>query len=148
MLGFLAHGVLRPGHFFVHQQGPGASCNIELLRRGELMSDTWYSKRFPLIQSGSRSYGRPLSMQEVVGVAAFNIGNERRRQAQLDAAERAYLEAVTAFPTFAEGYASLGSIQQLLGQPAAAAESYARALELDPTLPGVEKNLGLLGVGR
>jgi tetratricopeptide (TPR) repeat protein len=148
ILGLDAHGVLRPGHFLVQQRDPGNSCNVELLRRGELMPDAWYSERFPLSQPGSRSYGRPLSSQEVVGVAAFNVGNECRRQNQWSAAKKAYGEAVVAFPTFAEAHAGLGSIQQLLGDRGAAAESYARAVELDQTLPGIEKNLALLGIGR
>jgi regulator of sirC expression with transglutaminase-like and TPR domain len=144
-LAFRAQGVLRPGHFYVRHHAPGPACNVELLRRGEHMADTWYDWRFPLTQAGSRSYGRPLSELEVLGVAAFNVGNERRRHDQLDLAERAYQEAVAAFPSFAEAHASLGAAQQLLGKPRAAAQSYARALALDPTLPGVGKNLALLG---
>lgn len=143
-LGFEAHGVLRPGHFYVRQRAPGAACNVELLRRGELMPDTWYAQRFPLARAGSTSYGRSLSNREVLGVAAFNIGNERRRQHELELAERAYARAIVAFPSFAEAHASLGTIQQLLGNSQAASHSYARALELDPSLPGVEKNLALL----
>lgn len=144
LLGFSAHGVLRPGHFFVSHEAPGPACNVELLRRGELMPDAWYSARFPLKQSQSKSYGRPLRSEEVVGVAAFNIGNERRREGRLEAAESAYRDAIAAFPSFAEAHAGLGSIQQLLGQDRSAASSYARALELDATLPGVDKNLALL----
>lgn len=143
-LGLEAHGVLRPGHFYVHQRAPGSACNVELLRRGELMPDAWYAQRFPLDQAGSSSYGRPLSNREVLGVAAFNVGNERRRQQRFELAERAYTRAVLEFPRFAEAHASLGAIQQLLGDTGAATQSYARALKLDPTLPGIEKNLALL----
>lgn len=144
-LGFTAHGVLRPGHFYVRQQAPEAACNVELLRRGELMPDAWYTMRFPLDPIGSSSYGRALSTREVLGVTAFNIGNELRRQQQLQPAERAYARAVADFPGFAEAHAGLGAIQQLLGNRGGASRCYARALELDPTLPGVEKNLALLG---
>ena len=144
--GFQAYGVLRPGHFFVRQLSPGPVCNVELLRRGELMPDTWYEQRFPVSQHASTSYGRGLTRQEVAGVVSFNVGNERRRQQAWDAAERAYADAINGFPTFAEAHASLGSVQHLLGKPRAAAEHYARALELDHTLPGVAENLRLLSL--
>ncbi|HVY26456.1 MAG TPA: transglutaminase family protein [Polyangiaceae bacterium] len=144
-LGFTAHGVLRPGHFYVRQQAPGAPCNVELLRRGELMPDAWYSQRFPFSRPASGSYDRPLSNAEVVGVTAFNIGNERRRRHELEPAARAYGAAISAFPTFAEAHASLGAMQQALGRPELAEQSYARALRLDPGLPGVDNNLALLG---
>jgi tetratricopeptide (TPR) repeat protein len=145
-LGFAAHGLLRPGHFYVRQEAPGAACNVELLRRGEPMPDGWYLARFPLTQPSSKSYGRALTQREVLGVTAFNIGNERRRQLELARAEAAYREAVTAFPNFAEAHASLGATEQLRGNAPAAVQSYARALELDPTLPGVENNLAILRV--
>jgi regulator of sirC expression with transglutaminase-like and TPR domain len=145
ILDFRAEGLLRPGHFYVRQAAPGVACNVELLRRGELMPDAWYDARFPLRQGSSRSYGRPLSPPEVVGVVAFNIGNERRRRTQLPAAARAYLQAIASFPSFAEAHASLGAVQQLLGDYGAASASYGRARELDPSLPGLDHNAALLG---
>jgi Flp pilus assembly protein TadD len=109
------------------------------------MPDAWYAMRFPLDPTGSSNYGRSLSTREVLGVTAFNIGNELRRHEQLQPAALAYTRAVADFPGFAEAHAGLGAIQQLLGNRGAASRCYARALELDPTLPGVEKNLALLG---
>jgi hypothetical protein len=48
----------------------------------------------------------------------------------------------------AEAHASLGAVEQLLGNLAGAAESYRRARDANPHLPGVERNLALLAAER
>jgi regulator of sirC expression with transglutaminase-like and TPR domain len=143
-LGFKAHGVLMPGHFYVQQRGPGAPRNVELLRRGEAMSDAWYRWRFPPPSAAARYYATPLSNEQVLGVVEYDVGNERRRQKHLSEARAAYLRAVRLFPTFAEAHASLGTVQHLLGELRSAASSYRAARALNPHLPGLDANVQLL----
>lgn len=144
-LGFVARGVLVPGHFYVRHERPGAPRNVELLRRGEAMPDSWYRARYPVPGSATRSaYARALDSREVLGVIEYDIGNERRRQQRPVQARAAFARAVELCPDFAEARASLGAMQQLLGDDAAARSSYQAAQKLDPRLPGLAENMALL----
>lgn len=147
-LGIPAAGVVMPGHFYVRAGSGGGWLNLELLRSGEPMADTWYRERFAIPGGTARAYARPLSAQEVLGVIAYDVGNERRRQLKLTEARAAYTRAVRAFPDLAEAHASLGAVEQLLGDWRAASECYRRAREVNPHLPGVTQNLALLEAER
>jgi regulator of sirC expression with transglutaminase-like and TPR domain len=142
-LGFDARGVLLPGHFYVRQQSPGAPRNVELLRRGEAMSDDWYPRRFPR-PSAASYYASPLTSEQVLGVVEYDIGNERRRQQRYVEAEAAYARAARLFPSFAEAHASLGTMQHLLGELPSAAASYRIARQLNSELPGLDANISML----
>lgn len=143
-----AWGVIRPGHFHARVQESGAARNVELLRAGEAMPEAWYAERFPVPGGTAPQYGRPLARAEVLGVVAYNVGNERRRKRRLTEARAAFTQAVRYFPELAEAHASLGAIEQLLGNLDRAAESYRRARAANPHLPGVEQNLALLNAER
>jgi regulator of sirC expression with transglutaminase-like and TPR domain len=143
-LGIPAAGVLMPGHFYVRAGGPSGWQNIELLRSGEVMPDSWYHERFPIPGKVAKEYARPLTNDEVLGVIAYDVGNERRRQLRMPQARAAYTRAIRAFPELAEAHASLGAVEQMLGDRRAAEASYRRAREVNPHLPGVEENLTLL----
>lgn len=139
-----AAGVLMPGHFYVRASGPSGWQNIELLRSGEVMPDQWYHERFPIPGKAARAYARPLTNDEVLGVVAYDVGNERRRQLRMPEARVAYARAVQAFPDLAEAHASLGAVEQMFGNWHVAAECYRNAREVNPHLPGVTENLALL----
>jgi regulator of sirC expression with transglutaminase-like and TPR domain len=144
-LGFAAHGVLRPGHFYVHHRAPGEARNVELLRRGEALPDSWYRARYPLPPNvADAAYARPLSASEVLGVIEYDVGNERRRQQRPLEARAAYARAVELCPHFPEAHASLGAMQHLLGDGAAALRSYRVARGLNPSLAGLDQNMALL----
>lgn len=143
-LGAPAHGVLRPGHFHVRLEQGGPHINVEPLRRGEVMPDAWYERRFPTRSATAREYGRPLTRAETLGVIEYNVGNQRRRERRLEAARSAYARAVQQFPAFAEAHASLGSALHLLGYVDEARASYEAAQRLDPQLTNLELNLSLL----
>lgn len=143
-LGFEAYGVLLPGHLYVRQLGPGAPRNVELLRRGEAMSDSWYRERFAAPGGTADYYGTPLTTERVLGLVEYNVGNERRRQQRYAEAEAAYARAVHRFPSFAEAHASLGAMQHLLGKLVDAAASYRTAHQLNSSLRGLEVNRAML----
>lgn len=143
-LGQSASGVIMPGHFYVRVQERGQARNVELLRTGEAMPDAWYGQRFPVPGGAAPEYARPLSPAEVLGVVEYNLGNERRRQLRLSEARAAFTRAMQAFPQLSEAHASLGAVEQLLGNLEAAAASYRRAHDVNPHLPGVDQNLALL----
>jgi regulator of sirC expression with transglutaminase-like and TPR domain len=144
-LGFAASGVLMPGHFYVRAGPPEVPRNVELLRRGEAMPDSWYRNRYPIPDSVRRSsYARPLSHDEVLGVIEYDVGTELRRKQHVTRAKTAYTRAVMLLPDFAPAHASLGAVQHLLGDYAAAHASYGSARQLDPDLPGLRENMALL----
>jgi len=152
--------VMVPGHFFVRVPGP-PSRNVELLRRGEAMPETWYREKYGASGSSGvfgssgasaaagswdvRVYGRALSPTELGAVVWFNAGNERRRAGDLAGARRAFARAAADFPAFAEAEASLGAIHQLAGDLRGAASAYRAAARTRPDLPGLAENLRLLG---
>jgi regulator of sirC expression with transglutaminase-like and TPR domain len=143
-LAWTANGVLMPGHFYVRLEEHGQARNIELLHRGEAMPTDWYSGRFPVPGGSAREYGRPLTATETLGVIAYDIGNERRRQLRFEDARQAYLHAAQLFPELAEAHASLGATLQVLGKLDEAAASYQIARHMNPHLPGVDQNVAVL----
>jgi regulator of sirC expression with transglutaminase-like and TPR domain len=143
-LGWQAHGVMVPGHFFVRIEERGISHNVELLRRGEEMSDAWYASRWPIPGESARAYARALSVSEVRAVVEYDIGNERRRQQRYREAQQAYDRARHHFPDFAEAHASAGAVAQLLGALDQAHTAYQAAQRANPHLPGIDHNLELL----
>jgi tetratricopeptide (TPR) repeat protein len=142
-LGWRSTGVMASGHFFVRIEQAGRTRNVELLRRGEEMSDEWYAARFPSPAAGA-SYMRSLSLQEVIGVIEYDIGNFRRRGGRLLEARLAYERAARDFPTFAEAHASLGATLHLLGALREADIAYRAAQRVNPALAGLDANLDLL----
>lgn len=143
-VGLDAHGVLVPGHFFVRVNEHGSAHNVELLRRGEELPDSWYRERYPMSDPPARAYMRALSREEVIGVVEFDLGNARKARGQWPEAEQAYERAGRSFPELAEAHASAGMVAQLLGQLARARAAYQRAREANPQLEGVSQNLALL----
>ncbi len=143
-LDVVARGAMMPGHFYVRVEERGRTENVELLRRGEAMPDTWYGGRFPIPGGQAREYARSLSLRETLGVIEYNLGNERRRRLRLADARDAYTRAVRYFPDFAEAHASLGAVLHLLGELEQAASSYRTARDVNPHLPRVDSNLALL----
>jgi tetratricopeptide (TPR) repeat protein len=144
MLHMPLEGVLRPGHFFVRSREGGRNRNVELLRKGEEMSDDWYRMRFPIPEGSGPEYGRGLSVAEVLGVVEYDVGNERVRAGRLAEARNAYEQATRDFPDLAEAHASLGAVQQLFGDLEQAERSYGAARRANPALPRLDRNVGLL----
>lgn len=154
MVGQPIEAVLVPGHFYLRAREGQQPRNIELLRRGEEMPNDWYRTRYPgavdrrasgdAAPTDGTTYGRVLTPDEVLGVIAYNIGQEERRRTRLPQARHAYGKAITLFPAFAEAHASLGAVAHLLGDLPAAAAAYGRAAELNPGLSGLERNRQLL----
>ena len=147
-LGWSASGVMMPGHFYVRVGDQEQHRNVELLRTGEAMPDTWYPQRFPIPGGSAPEYARPLSSGEVLGILEYNLGSAHRRAERLEPARAAFTRSVAAFPDFSEAHASLGAIEHLLGHLDQAAKSYAAALSKNPHLPGIEQNIALLDAER
>ena len=158
--GVPAHGVLVPGHFFVRvRDGAGPVANVELLRQGEPMPDGWYRSKYSVPQrsvskgavgpsdrepSDLEPYLRPLTIAEVTAVLRFNLANELRERGQPQEALARYRRAAADFPTFAEAHASIGLVEHMLGRLDEARQAYGTARQLQPALPGLERNLAVL----
>jgi len=142
-LGLPLDGVMVPGHFFVRTR-EAAPRNIELLRAGEVMPDSWYRTKYGPWPEHDSAYFRPLAPSELVGLHWFNAGNFFRRQGRLTAAATAFARAAEEFPAFAEAHASLGAVEQLQGALPAAAVAYDRAGKVLADLPGLQQNRAVL----
>ena len=143
-LGLKAHGVMLPGHFYVEFEDGSRSRSVELLRKGEEMPNEWYRTRYPVEGVGAKAYGRALSNEEVLGVIAYDVGNERRREKRLVEARMAYEQAVRHFPGLPEAHASLGAVFHLLGALAEAKLAYEAAARIRADLPGLRANVARL----
>jgi regulator of sirC expression with transglutaminase-like and TPR domain len=141
-LGVPAHGVLVPGHFFVRVKEGTRLRNLELLRQGEEMPDSWYRNKYAIPEAGA--YLRALTPTEVAAVLRFNLGNELRENGKPQEALARYRRAAADFPGFAEAHASIGLVQHLLGRLEEARRAYQTAQRLQPTLPGLDRNLAVL----
>jgi len=138
--GFSVSGVLVPGHFFVRV----GSRNVELLRRGEEMPESWYRERYEVPEKDAPAYLRPLAPAEVLAVFDYNTGNDLRLQGRFVEAAVAYRRAISAFPDLAEAHASLGLVRHLTGALKEAEQAYKAAYAANPHLPGLEKNLAVV----
>jgi regulator of sirC expression with transglutaminase-like and TPR domain len=136
--------ILRPGHLYVRVPGPAGHTNVELLRKGEAMPDSWYEQRFPIPGGRAPAYARPLSEEELLGVIAYNVGNDRQANGRLSEAQSAFERATRAFPELGEAHASLGRTLHLRGALGAADAAYAAARKVHPALPGLDDNIALL----
>ncbi len=65
----------------------------------------------------------------------FELGNLLRDAERMDAAERAWTEAVGLEPNYAAAWSNLGVVQEIRGEPVAAEASFRRALELQSLAP-------------
>jgi len=137
---FTVDGILVPGHFFVRV----GDRNVELLRRGEQMPDSWYRQRYEIPEKDAPAYLRPLNPAEVMAVYDYNIGNDLRLQGRFVDAAIAYRRAIAAFPQMAEAHASLGLVRHLSGALKEAEQAYLSARAVNPHLPGLEKNLSVI----
>jgi regulator of sirC expression with transglutaminase-like and TPR domain len=140
--GFSLSGVLVPGHFFVRLTDSAGSHNLELLRRGEEMSESWYRERYQV--PDAPEYLRPLTTAEALAIFDFNVGNDLRRSWRLPEAAAAYARAAAAFPQLAEAHASLGLVRHLQGRLEEALAAYQAAQAANPHLPGLDRNLSVL----
>jgi tetratricopeptide (TPR) repeat protein len=142
-LGIPLDGVLLPGHFFVRTRAPHIR-NVELLRRGEAMPDSWYRAKYGPWPEQSEEYFRPITVSELGAVHWYNAGNYNRRMGDNLAAEKDYSRAVADFPGFAEAHASLGALRHLRGALVDAEASYREAARAHADLPGLGRNMALL----
>lgn len=144
-LGLDVHALLVPGHLFLRQTVGTDRVNIELLRRGEQLPDSWYVDRYQ-VPTQAPAYLRELSSVELVAVYRYNLANELHRRQRTERAAELYRQAIEAFPDFAEARGNLGLLYQLAGNRTAAAAAYQAAARANPALPGLAHNLAALGL--
>jgi regulator of sirC expression with transglutaminase-like and TPR domain len=142
--GFSVDGVLVPGHFFVRVADHEGARNVELLRRGEELPESWYRQKYDVPAGEALPYLRALSRPEVLAVYDYNLGNDQRRRGRLQDAAASYARAVSAFPRLAEAYASLGLVRHQTGALVEAEKAYRAAWATNPHLPGLQQNLAVI----
>jgi regulator of sirC expression with transglutaminase-like and TPR domain len=142
--GFAVDGVLAPGHFFVRVADRAGPRDVELLRRGEQMPESWYRQKYDVPDGAGLPYLRALSRAEMLAVYDYNLGNDQRHRGRLRDAAASYARAVAGFPQLAEAYASLGLVRRQTGALVDAEKAYRAAWATNPRLPGLEKDLAVL----
>ena len=67
------YGVLAPGHFFISYDDGKIRLNIETLRKGEFMSDSWYRNRYMITDTNLYDLAN-LSVAAVEASIRYNLG--------------------------------------------------------------------------
>jgi tetratricopeptide (TPR) repeat protein len=141
---FAVDAVLAPGHVFVRVSDSSGRRDVELLRGGEEMPESWYRQKYDVPEGDTPAYLRGLSRAEVLAVYDYNLGEDLRRRGLLADAAAAYARAARGFPQLAEAYASLGLVRHLAGSLAEAEEAYQAAWAANPRLPGLKQSLAVV----
>jgi regulator of sirC expression with transglutaminase-like and TPR domain len=144
-LGWTAHLVLAPNHAFVRVTRGEAVENVELLRRGEAMPDSWYLKKYRPAPTNP-TYMKALSDDQAIAAFRFNLTSAFYDAGQFDRALVEYLRVLEILPGFAQAHAACGLVLQRLVRPSQALEQYQAALRDDPNISAVRQNLRTLSL--
>jgi len=118
-VGLSVDAVRVPGHVFVRTRETPPR-NLEMLRRGEAMSDAWYRQRYGPWPTDD-GYDRPLALAEIEALYWYDAGGYHLAAGRLSEAASSFQRASQRAPQFAEAAASWMSARQLLAGSAEAA---------------------------
>jgi regulator of sirC expression with transglutaminase-like and TPR domain len=125
------HGVLAPEHFFVRYDNGATKRNIETIKQGASFGNDWYRETYGIGDSSRCHDLRNLTVDEVMGVLHYNVGNVYRARGSNSSAAGSYKRAVTLYPGFAEAWGNLGVVLQAMGEDEKALRALEKARELD-----------------
>jgi tetratricopeptide (TPR) repeat protein len=125
---------------------PDLKNSRELLNESEL----WFQRGLELEEAGApieqavEAYEKTLQLNPGAAGAMVNLGTIHYRQRRFPEAERYYLEAIVADPSYPLAEFNLGNLYDEEGKLAEAAQHYRRALELSPAYADAHFNLALV----
>lgn len=141
------NGVLAPGHFFLRYDDGTTRLNIETLRKGEYMSDSWYKSRY-LITDTTLYDLADLDIPAVEASIRYNLGNFYLANNWPDLALKQFNLAIELNPSFIEAHGNRAIALDVTGNPDAALRSLLRLKKHYPQLTYLNKNLGALYIKR
>ena len=135
--------VRAPGHLFVRYDNGTERCNIETLRKGEVMDDAWYRRRWSIRDTALYPLDN-LTTSGVLAVIHYNLGticmNEGNHKKSL-----AHLEkAIKFLPDFPEAQGNLALVRDALGDSRTALEILAAIRDAHPSFENIDRNLASL----
>ncbi|MFC1584186.1 tetratricopeptide repeat protein [Fibrobacterota bacterium] len=137
------HGVLLPGHFFVRYDDGSRRINLEPNRGGYSYTDSEYRKKYGVTDSSWYDL-RNLTVDEVVSVFAYALGNIFLEGGKYDLAIEQYESCLNTIKDFGEAMGNMAIAYAGNDRPDKALELLSRARSLHPPLPDLHKNLGAL----
>jgi len=137
------YGVLAPGHFFIRYDDGNIRLNIETLRKGEFISDSWYRSRYMITDTTLYDLAN-LSITAVEASIRYNLGNFYLKNNWLDLALKQFNLTVGLNPSYIEAHGNRAIALDAAGNPDAALKSLLRLKKDYPQLAHLNKNLGAL----
>jgi regulator of sirC expression with transglutaminase-like and TPR domain len=137
------YGVIAPQHFFVRFDNGDTSINIEMIKAGRHLSNTWYRNRFD-IDSGSWYTLENLTRCQVQGVFLYNLGNILRKREQYSLALQCYTQSIDRFPLFPHVYGNAAITYSAVGKLKQARTMFEKAVEIYPELSNLRRNYASL----
>ncbi len=137
------YGVLAPGHFFIRYDDGNVRLNIETLRKGEFMNDSWYRSRYMITDTTLYD----LTNSSVAAVEAsirYNLGNFYLKNDWPDLAMKQFNLAIKLNPSYIEAHGNRAIALDAAGNPDAALRSLLRLKKDYPKLAYLNRNLGAL----
>jgi tetratricopeptide (TPR) repeat protein len=113
-------------------------------------AESWFQKGLDLEETGApieqaiEAYRKVLELNPGAAGALVNLGTIHYRQHQFPPAERYYIEAIVADPSYPLAQFNLGNLYDEQGRTKEAFEYYRRTLELNPNYADAHFNLALL----
>jgi tetratricopeptide (TPR) repeat protein len=141
------YGVLAPGHFFVRYDDGNLRINIETLRNGEFMNDSWYRKRYIITDTTLYDLAN-LSVAAVEASIRYNLGIFYLKNNWPDLAVKQFNLAIELNPDYIEAHGNRAIALEAAGSPDAALKSLLRLKKYYPQLAYLNKNLGALYLKR
>ncbi len=137
------YGVRAPGHMFVRFDNGRQRRNIETLRGGEIMDNSWYRQRWSI--KDTLLY--PLDNLPVSGVLAlvkYNLGTVFMNTGNYVKAKKYLEQANQMLNNFAEAQGNLALTLDALGDSNGALEMLSALHERHPSLENIDNNLASL----
>ncbi|NLL14049.1 MAG: tetratricopeptide repeat protein [Fibrobacter sp.] len=137
------YGVLAPGHFFIRYDDGKIRLNIETLRKGEFMSDSWYRNRYMITDTNLYDLAN-LSVAAVEASIRYNLGNFYLKNYWPDLAIKQFNLAIELNPSYIEAHGNRAIALDAAGNPDVALKSLLRLKKDYPQLAYLNQNLGAL----
>lgn len=141
------YGVLAPGHFFIRYDDGNLRLNIETLRKGEFMNDSWYRNRYMITDTTLYDLTN-LSIAAVESSIRYNLGNFYLKNNWPDLAVKQFNLAIGLNPKLIEAHGNRAIALDATGNPDAALTILLRLKKNYPQVSNLRKNLGTLYLKR
>jgi len=138
--GLPLYGVVVPGHFFVRYDDFVSRFNIEMMKKGAIMSDCWYLEKYAVADSEYYDLGN-LNTPKIISVLRYNAGNIFHLQKKNSLAESQYRSALVTWPGYAEASGNLAVVLGEEGRDKEALDILSALKAETPRLKNIDKNL-------